>query len=240
MSMQWTRPLPRVLLDGLLLALLVMAFAYWWLGNGVHEIIGSALLLLVLRHVANNLFWWKSLSKGKWTPQRIFNLVLGVLLALALLALLVSSIFLSRTLPMIFLLPRVFVMQEIHWFSAYWAIALSAMHIGVNWNRIVALILVVAGKRNLPRWLKYAGWLLSLVVSVQALKSGATIGLWDRLAFQYSLSMWDFNQSVLPFFLHWAAALVGLAVISQLALLLATQIQGALVGGKQKVRASRH
>nr|WP_321455393.1 DUF4405 domain-containing protein [uncultured Cohaesibacter sp.] len=238
--MKWTRPLPRLLLDGLLLALLVMVFAYWWLGNGVHEIVGSALLLLVLRHVANNLFWWKSLSKGKWAPQRFFNLVLGVLLAIALLALLVSSIFLSRILPMIFPLPRVFVMQEIHWFSAYWAIALSAMHVGVNWNRIVALTLRLAAKPDFPRWLKMAGWATAMAISAQAAKSGMIVGLWDRLAFQYSLSMWDFNQSVLPFFLHWAVALVGLAVISQLALLLATQIQGALVGGKQKIRASRH
>ncbi|SFP17324.1 hypothetical protein SAMN04488056_12615 [Cohaesibacter marisflavi] len=211
MSVHWTRPLPRLMLDGLLLALLVLAFAYWWLGNGVHEIVGSALLLLVLRHVANNLFWWKSLSKGKWTPQRLFNLVLGLLLAIALLALLISSVFLSHTLTMILPLPRVFVMQEIHWFSAYWAIALSAMHVGVNWNRILALALRFVAKRDFPGWLKMTGWVTAMAISAQAARSGMIVGLWDRLAFQYSLAMWDFNQSVLPFFLHWASALIGLA-----------------------------
>lgn len=211
MSMQWTRPLPRLMLDGLLLALLVLAFAYWWLGNGVHEIVGSALLLLILRHVANNLFWWKSLSRGKWTPHRLFNLLLGVLLALALLALLVSSIFLSHTLAMILPLPRLFVMQEIHWFSAYWAIAFAAMHVGVNWNRILALALTLSGVSDFPGWLKMAGWATAIAIFLQAAKSGMIIGLWDRLAFQYSLSMWDFNEAVLPFFLHWAAALTGLA-----------------------------
>ncbi|PLW76594.1 DUF4405 domain-containing protein [Cohaesibacter celericrescens] len=238
MSVQWTRPLPRLMLDGLLLGLLVLGFSYWWLGNGVHELVGTIFLIFILRHVANNLFWWKNLPKGNWNPQRLFNLALGILLAIALFSLLVSSIFLSRALTTILPLPRIFIMQEIHWFSAYWAIALSAMHVGVNWNRILSLALMLVGKRNFPGWLKIAGWVTALAISVQALKSGMVVGLWDRLAFQYSLSMWDFNEAVLPFFLHWSAVLIGLATLSKFALFLTVRFKVALFQIEQGRRTS--
>lgn len=64
MPFRWIRPLPRLLVDGAMLICLVLAFAYWWLGNGAHEAIGTVFLLAVLRHVANNLFWWKGCAGG--------------------------------------------------------------------------------------------------------------------------------------------------------------------------------
>lgn len=222
MPLRWTRPLPRLILDGAMLICLVLAFAYWWLGNAAHEAIGTIFLIVVLRHVANNLFWWKGLRRGRMTVQRAFNLFLGVLLAIAILALLVTSVGVSRTLAHWLPMPRIFVLQEIHWFAAYWAIALAALHLGVNWNRITALVGNLSG-RALPRWSGLLLWAFALAVAVQGTFSGTILGFWPRLRFRYSLSMWDFNASVLPFFLHWAAALLTLAIAAHVLLLIATR-----------------
>ncbi|OCX56647.1 hypothetical protein BFP70_19745 [Thioclava sp. SK-1] len=220
--MRWTRPLPRLLLDGAMLICLVLAFAYWWLGNAAHEAIGTVFLIAVLRHVANNLFWWKGVRRGRMTVQRACDAVLGALLALAIVALLLTSLGVSRTLAQWLPMPRIFLLQEIHWFAAYWAIALAALHLGVNWNRITALVCNLSGLA-LPRWSGPLLWVVALAIAVQGTFSGSILGFWPRLRFSYALSMWDFNASVLPFFLHWAAALLTLAVAAHVLLSIATR-----------------
>ncbi|MCA0946783.1 hypothetical protein LCM08_17835 [Salipiger pacificus] len=232
MNLRWTRPVPRLLLDGAMLLCLVLAFAYWWLGNGMHEALGTVFLLIVLRHVANNLFWWKGMRGGRMTTQRALNLVLGVLLSVTLVILLVSSLAVSRTLAGWLPIPRIFLMQEVHWFAAYWAIALAALHLGVNWNRIAAL-LRTATRRPWPRWAGLLAWAIGIAGAMQGVASGTLLGFWPRLGFRYSLSMWDFNASVLPFFLHWGAALLTLAVAAQL-LLRVVQVPTGLFSGKSR------
>ncbi|QEW19020.1 hypothetical protein LA6_001200 [Marinibacterium anthonyi] len=242
MTPRWTRPLPRLILDGAMLICLVLAFAYWWLGNAAHEAIGTVFLVIVLRHVANNLFWWKGLRRGRMTVQRAFNLILGVLLAVAILALLITSIGVSRTLAQglaqWLAIPRIFVLQEIHWFAAYWAIALAALHVGVNWNRITALVRNLSG-RALPGWSGPVVWTLATAIAVQGTFSGTILGFWPRLRFSYTLSMWDFNASVLPFFLHWAAALLTLAIAAHVLLLLATRNLRLLPAGNSRTPSER-
>lgn len=211
MMLRWTRPLPRLILDAGMLAYLLLGFAYWWLGNAAHEVLGTVFLLIVLRHVANNLFWWRGLRRGRMTVQRGLNAVLGGLLALAILALLLSSLAVSRTLAAWLPIQRIFLLQEVHWFAAYWVIALAALHLGVNWSRIAALLRNLTG-RGLSRAGRVLLWGLALAVAGQGVISGTLLGFWPRLRFSYSLSMWDFNASVWPFFLHWGAALMTLAV----------------------------
>jgi hypothetical protein len=92
----------------------------------------------------------------------------------------------------------------------------------VNWNRITALVRNLSG-RALPRWSGLLLWGFALAVAVQGTISGTILGFWPRLRFRYSLSMWDFNASVLPFFLHWAAALLTLAIAAHVLLLIATR-----------------
>ncbi|WP_428929457.1 hypothetical protein [Marinibacterium sp. SX1] len=205
-----------------MLICLVLAFAYWWLGNAAHEAIGTAFLIIVLRHVANNLFWWKGLRRGGMTVQRASNAILGGLLTLTIMALLFTSVGVSRTLAQWLPMPRIFVLQEIHWFAAYWAIALAALHLGVNWHRITALVRNLSG-RALPRWSGPLLWVVALAIAVQGIFSGTILGFWPRLRFSYALSMWDFNASVLPFFLHWAAALMTLAVAAHVGVLVLTR-----------------
>ena len=229
MTLRWTRPIPRLLLDGAMLLCLLLAFAYWWLGNTVHEAAGTLFLLIVLRHVANNLLWWKGLRSSRMTLQRALNLLLGLLLSVTLVVLLVSSLAVSRSLAGWLPVPRIFLMQEVHWFAAYWAIALAALHIGVNWNRIAAL-LRAAIRRPVPRWAELLAWGIGVAGALQGIASGTVLGLWPRLGFRYSLSMWDFNASVLPFFLHWGAALLTLAVTAQLILRVVQATTGMFSG----------
>ena len=50
--------LSRLWLDGLTAGLLLLGFAYWWLGNVVHEVAGTAMFLLLIAHNVFNRRWW--------------------------------------------------------------------------------------------------------------------------------------------------------------------------------------
>lgn len=206
MTQLWKRPGTRLLLALGILLLLTFALAYWWLGNLAHEIAGLVLLVVLLRHLLNNLTWWKQLGRGRWTARRALTTALTLCLAVDLLALAGTSIVISESLFALLPFPPSFGLREVHWFAAFWMVPLAGLHIGMNASRIgrfagQALGLTLSAPLRLVLWAIGAG------LAWAGLSSGAVLGLWPRLAFQYSLAMWDFNAAVLPFFLHWVAVL---------------------------------
>jgi hypothetical protein len=51
-------------------ALLLVALAYWWLSNLVHEATGTLVFALVARHIYANRVWFVNLAKGTMTRAR--------------------------------------------------------------------------------------------------------------------------------------------------------------------------
>lgn len=229
---RWTRALPRLALDLAAVGLLLLAFAYWWLGNLAHELFGTAFFVILVRHIVNNRHWWSALRRGSYDLRRGLSVFLALALALAMAVLLLTSIAISESVFGFLPLPDIFTLREIHWFAAYWALAIVGLHLGVNWPRLAALLRNVAGARPATRWWDAAMAAVSLGFVVQGYLSGAVMGLWPRLMFSYSLVMWDFNASVLPFFGHWLAILGLFAVIghqvSRLAELAATRSRAVI------------
>lgn len=192
------------------------AFAYWWLGNTVHEIIGLIFCAVVLRHVFNNLFWWRRLSQGPWTLLKAIQTAVNLALAISVLILAGTSIAVSRSVLSFLPLPDIFTLREIHWFSAYWFLVLMAVHLGMNGPRITAALARTTRLSGLDgRWWS-AIWIIALAVAVQGISSGETLGIWPKLLFRYSLAMWDFNNAVLPFFGHLLAVMTLFIVLGRL------------------------
>lgn len=216
MNASWKRHDVRLVLMVVSVAAALWAFAYWWLGNAVHEAIGLIFCVVVLRHVLNNLFWWKRLRHGPWTLSRIIQIAVNLALAICVLALAGTSFAISRSVLAYVPLPDVFALRETHWFTAYCFLALMALHLGMNAPRITAALGRATGVSGLQgRW-RGAIWAIAIAVSAQGIVSGAILGVWQKLLFRYSLAMWDFNASVLPFFGHLLAMVSLFVVIGRL------------------------
>jgi hypothetical protein len=202
-------PLMRLVLDGGATLMLMLALAYWWLGNLTHELAGTALFVVLGRHLVNNLYWWRGLRKGRYDLRRGVAVLLTLALALTMAVVLVTSFAISRDLFGWLPLPDSFTLSEIHLFSAHWVMVIVGLHIGLNWNRVVILL------RNLglrgAAW-NWGGWLIGLALAGQGLRSAGAMDLWTRLRLEYSLVMWDFNADALAFFGHWLA-IIGLFVV---------------------------
>ena len=76
----------KIIVDVLMtLALLIMMGYQLW-GETAHEWVGTGMLALFLAHHILNRSWYKSLFKGKFTPMRVFQICVDMLLLIAMLA----------------------------------------------------------------------------------------------------------------------------------------------------------
>ena len=205
-------PVMRLLLDTGVSLLLLLCLAYWWLGNLTHEVLGTALAIVLVRHLVNNLHWWSTLRRGRYDLRRRLSVALTVTLAAAMLVVIVTGYAISRSLLGFLSLPGSFALAEIHMFAAHWVMVLAGLHIGLNWQRVMMLL------RTLTRGgLEHRAWrwgltAVAIVLAVQGLRSATVMDVWTRLRLEYSLVMWDFNAAAAQFFGHWLAIVALCAV----------------------------
>ena len=74
--------------------LFLMGYQFW--GDVAHEWAGAGMFVLFILHHALNGGWYKSLFRGKYSPARIFQLVIDLLVFLDMLGLMVSGVILSN------------------------------------------------------------------------------------------------------------------------------------------------
>lgn len=199
----------RLVLDGLAVGLLLLAFAYFWQGNTVHELAGLGLFLLVFVHNVFHRRWFAALVKGPRAAPGKFNLAVTLALMTTMLTLLVSSLVISETLFADFRLADDFSARQFHASMAYWLLLVVAVHLGLRWPMLMA----IARKQcrivqpNLARTTVLR--LIAIGLAVQGPSSMLALNLDDRLLFQMSLDWWNFEESVAGFFGH-CLAVVGL------------------------------
>lgn len=102
-------------------------------GLRLHAWLGIVLFVLFLLHHLLNLAWYRSLRKGKWSRPRLLLALLNLLLSLALLALLASSIQIAGMAFPLSWQPMAF-WRSLHVFSAAWMAVLAGLHMGYHLN----------------------------------------------------------------------------------------------------------
>lgn len=148
----------KIIIDMAMTILLLLLMARQLTGDSAHEWLGAGMFVLWIVHHILNRSWYSHLFKGKYTPMRIFQTVIDVLVLLSMLGLMVSGIILSR--EVFAFLPisgGMATARAMHIVSAFWGFVLMALHLGLHWNRILGMVRKAAGsadakwKRNLLR-----------------------------------------------------------------------------------------
>ncbi len=113
--------------------LLPMLMAYSLIGESFHEVVGTMMLALFLLHHWMNRTWWKNLFKGHYSPQRVFQTVLNLLLLFFMIVQPMCGILMSKHLYAF--LPTdglSSVVREIHLPLANWGFVLMSLHAGTH------------------------------------------------------------------------------------------------------------
>lgn len=206
--------LKRLVLPAAMAALLLFALAYWWLENLPHEIFGTVLFALLGWHLAVNRTWFKNLVRGRYDTRRTITLVLHLLLIANMLVLLITSVVISKSVFEFLSIPDSIYLRDVHWFAAYWVMAIVGVHLGLHWSRVMAMV-----RTTLRLSPANSGRTLVLRIAAAVLAgfgvwSFTVLGVWAKLTFTYSLDFWDFTAAVTPFFGHWAGVVSLPAIIS--------------------------
>jgi hypothetical protein len=204
----------RLLVPLAMAGLLLLSLAYWWLDNVPHEIFGVAVFVLIAWHITLNRSWFANLFRGRYNGRRMFTVLLHMLLIANMAVLLVTSVFLSKSLLAFLPLPDSTLLREIHWFSAYWVMVVVGIHLGLHWTRVMMLLRLISGR---PSGSATRTWLLrtaALALAGFGTWSFWVLGVWGKLTFTYSLDFWDFTASVAPFFGYWAGVIALPAIIT--------------------------
>ena len=93
------KPMHRHITDLIMVVCLAALMLYFRTGQTVHEWLGAAALVIFVLHHVWNRKWFLSLGKGRWTPARALQAALVLLLAVSMLAQIVSGLAMSRELP---------------------------------------------------------------------------------------------------------------------------------------------
>ena len=123
----------KTILDILMTAALPVLMAYSLVGETLHEIVGSAMLVIFITHHILNRRSTAAMFKGKQTPARIFNTVLNIILFTVMILLPVSGIVMSKHLYTF--LPTFGISgtaRIIHLLLSYWGFALFSLHLGLH------------------------------------------------------------------------------------------------------------
>lgn len=195
--------LVRLLLDGIAAGLLLVALAYYWLGNTVHELAGASIFVLLVIHNIFNRRWYAVIIKPLRDRRSRIDRVLTLCLLAVVVALLVTSLLISKTLFSFLPMHGGFNARQIHTFAAYWSVALVAIHLGIRWERVMhaARSALDLPARSMAR--TAALRLIAAAIALHGLWSSAVMGIGTKLMFQMSLDGWDFDASTPGFFLHW-------------------------------------
>ncbi|MFC3182260.1 DUF4405 domain-containing protein [Cypionkella sinensis] len=207
------RPSLRLVLDLTAACLLVASLAYWWLGNTAHELFGTGLFLLMFAHNGFNRRWYGRLGRTGREPRGKVTIALNLTLMVTMIALLITSIVVSRVVFGFLPLDAGVTSRQLHLLAAYWEVLLVGLHIGLNWQIVINIARSRFDMvRPSSRWRALA-WVAVLCITGTGLHSAYAMDLGAKLLNQTTLEMWDFNTATPRFFLNWFSILGMCAVM---------------------------
>ena len=196
----------KIVLDAVMtLALLfLMGYPYW--GDVVHEWAGTGMFVLFIVHHILNAGWWRSLTKGKYTPARILTLVIDLLVLATMLGLMVSGVLLSNhVFAFLPLSGGISFARLLHMAASYWGFVLMALHLGLHWNMILGMARRAAGGKPAGKARRVVCNLLAGLLTVYGLAAFFRRSLPSYMLVQTQFVFFDYAEPVPLFYLDYLA-----------------------------------
>ena len=137
----------KIITDVLMTLALLFLMGYQFWGDAAHEWVGAGMFLLFILHHILNGGWHKALFRGKYTPYRMVQLAIDMLLTAAMLGLMVSGVILSNhVFGFLNIRGGMAFARLLHMASSYWGFVLMALHLGLHWGMVLGVIRRVLGR----------------------------------------------------------------------------------------------
>lgn len=201
----------KISLDFIMTILLLLLMAKQLTGDSAHEWLGAGMFAFWIMHHILNYRWYGHLFKGKYTPFRVVQTVVNILILLSIMGTMISAIILSREIfAFLPISGGVAIARPMHILCAFWGFVLMALHMGLHWKAILGMMR------------KAAGPISSRFIKITIRTVGALIACYGLYAFIKNQFVWymfltssfvffDY-QRPLPLFFTEYIAIMGLFV----------------------------
>lgn len=204
----------RLCLDLLAVSLLLAAMAYNWSGNALHEIMGTAMFLLLVSHNIFNRRWYGTIKKGRHEARGVVTKVVNLSLLVTMLSLLVTSVIISKTVLGFLSLSSTFTVRQLHTTVAYLAMLIASVHLGLHWTIFTGVVRTRLGIVSKGIALTTSLRVLALLGAAFGVYSLFEVKVGQKLLMQQSFDFGDLQTATLPYIVHhvaiiWLGACVG-------------------------------
>ncbi len=196
----------KIVIDALMSLGLLFLMGYQFWGDVAHEWAGAGMFLLFIAHHALNGSWYKNLLHGKYSPVRVFQLLVDLLVFLAMIGLIVSGILLSN---------HVFAFLDIHggmsfarllhMSASHWGFVLMALHLGMHWGMFMGLAKKALHMKEPSRVRKILLPILGAGIAIYGLIVFFQRDLLTYMLVRTQFVFLDFGESVPLFYLDYLA-----------------------------------
>lgn len=196
----------KIVIDALMTLVLLFLMGYQFWGDVAHEWAGAGMFVLFILHHILNWSWYKTLFRGKYTPFRIFQLILDLAVFVAMICLMVSGIMLSNhVFAFLKIHGGISLARLLHMASSYWGFVVMALHLGIHWGIFTGLARKMFKIKESSRVRSAVLFLVSAAIAVY----GATVflkrNLLTYMLVQTQFVFLDFGESRLLFYLDYLA-----------------------------------
>ena len=186
----------KQIVDIAMVVVLPFLMTYELIGEATHEILGIAMLVLVVAHHLLNRSWHTHLLRDKYSLQRAVMTAMDALLFALLILQAVSGIMMAKhTFGFLPHVGRRSIARTIHMTGAYWSFSLMCVHAGFH------MLPLVRKLQKRPAWRKIAA--VGVLVSIYGVYALVKRQLLGYMFMQIQFAFFDYDEPLVFFLLDY-------------------------------------
>lgn len=196
----------KIGVDIAMTVVLLLLMAYALIGEAAHEWIGvSMFVLFVLHHILNGK-WSCNLLKGRYTPFRIWQTLLVLLVLVSMMGSMISGIILSEyAFDFLPIRSGQSWARTVHLLCSYWGFVVMSLHLGLHWSMMMGM-----AKKQFSAPSRLRAWALRAVAAVIAVYGAYAFvhrEIGSYLFLKNEFVFFNFEEPLVFFFLDYIAVM---------------------------------
>ena len=171
----------------------------------LHEWFGIGLFVCFILHNILNYRWYKALFKGKYTILRTVQMTVNMLLFLAVLGCLISSLMISGVVFRNIRLPGIEIGRELHMLCTAWGFVLMSVHLGLH-----------ISTPKTVKTLRIIFYTIALIIAIYGISVFIERKLWEELFLLTEYKWFDYDKTVLLYLFKTFTISMSFAVLTHI------------------------
>lgn len=196
----------KICVDIVMTVALLLLMAYALVGEAAHEWIGVSMFMLFILHHILNRKWSSNLLKGKYTPFRIWQILLVLLVLVFMIGSMISGIILSEyAFDFLAIRSGQSWARTVHLLCSYWGFVVMSLHLGLHWS-----IMMGMAKKQFSSPSRLRTWALRVVAAAIAVYGAFAFvqrEIGSYMFLKNEFVYFNFEEPLVFFFLDYVAVM---------------------------------